>query len=416
MSSNTGSGQVWGEQKQFVEKTVRTRLNKHPAWPRQMFRLELESAGLYQDRTSKILNKMREDGRIGKMSLDIGDNSISFITRPDESNPQPTNDIRTATAKMNEFFEESSDFSELVAYTALCKVADELQKNIPVHVLPSGNYPRILGGFRGQVDALLLFEREMVPVEVYNGSDFLSKKKDGYHSKKYKQMRDRHQEENPVCKPMLTNRRADSEMIESVRSEFDSVAINTDVIVGCKDTHNDLQQYIDMLNLGNIVKPMSKIETADGTELNGSEFETVASSNEEAYKIRPESKLVDAASSLPKEYLKRIRGGVQLHYVNTLYRRTNDRTKSNAGWVSQEIYNILLREGGIKKQRAINRGWDEFEEDYRDETDLTQFKDEILEKVRDNITELKNKNIIEYGSNGKIYARNATHPQPSFSF
>lgn len=416
MTGNANSNQIWRKQKQFVEQTVNSRLNNHSAWPRQMFRLELESAGLYQDRTSKILNELRDDGVIGKRSLEVGNNDISFMTRPNESNPKPDDDVKNATRKVNEFFEASSDFSELAAYTALCRVCDELRDNISFDVLPTNNYPHILGGLRKQVDVLLLLEREKVPVEVYNGSDFLSKKKDGHHSKKYKQMRDRYQEENPMCRPMLINRRADSDMIDTVRSKFDSVVINTDVIVGCEDTHGDMQQYIDILNLSEIIKLIPRLETEEGTKLNGSEFENAASSNERAAEIQPESKLAGAASSLPKEYLKRVRGGLQLHYVNTFYRRTNDTTESNASMVLQEIYNLLLRKGGVNKQRAMDEGWDRFEADYRNKADLVQFEDEIMEKVNEYINELKNKRIIEYGSNGKIYARNATHPQPSFSF
>lgn len=410
------SNQVWKKQKQFVEQTVESRLNDHPAWPRQIFRLELESAGLYQDRSLKILKELREGNKLGETSLEISDADITFITRPDTPNPKPTDNIRTATTKVNEFFQDSSDFSELVAYTALCKVSDELQNKISIDVLPANNYPHLLGGFRTEVDVLLLLEQEKVPVEVYNGSDFLSKKKDGYHSKKYKQMRNRYQEENPMRRPMLINRRADSDMINAVRSKFDSVAINTDVIVGCEDTHSHIQQYIDMLNLGDIVKLIPQIETAEGIKLNGDEFKNAASSNERADEIRPESELVDAASSLPKEYLERVRGGVQLHYVNTFYRRTSDTTESNASMVLQEIYNLILREGGIDKQRAMDKGWEKFESNYRNKADLVQFEDEIMEKVSKYITELKNKRVIEYGSNGKIYARNATHPQPSFSF
>lgn len=416
MTGNANSTQVWRKQKQFVEQTVTGRLDNHSAWPRQIFRLELESAGLYQDRTSKILNELRDSNKIGRISLRIGNNDIAFITRPDESDPQPTTDIKTATAKVNEFFEASSDFSELAAYVALCKVCDELGDKVLIEVLPSNNYPYLLGGYRGQVDVLLILGREKIPVEVYNGSDFLSKTKDGYYSKKYNQMKDRYHEENPMRKPMLVSRRADSDMIDSVRRNFDSVVINTDIIIGCEDTHGNIQQYINMLNLGDIIKLIPQIETTEGTKLNGSEFENAARNHQNADKIRPESKLVDAASSLPKEYLKRVRGGVQLHYVNSFYRRTSDTTESNASMVLQEIYNLILREGGVDKQRAMDRGWKKFESNYRNKSELVQFEDEIMEKVGEYITDLKNKRVIEYGSNGKIYARNATHPQPGFSF
>jgi len=407
---------AWDQQQRFVKQTIENRLESRPAWPRQIFRLELEQADIYQDRSNKILNQLEEDGELGNTSLRLGNNDITFLTRPEEPRPEPDDEIKEATEKLNLFFKESSDFSELTAYASLCKIYDEIGENITgMEVLPSNNYPYHLSGFTGQLDGLMRMRDEYIPIEVYNGSDYLSVEKDGNHSKKYKQIRDRHQDEQPVSSPILINRRSDSNLKTQVRNNFNSLAIDTDVIVGCETSHPQIQDTIELFNLGEIIRILPPLETADGQTFDGEEFIQAAKNQQKAETIRPPSVMAKAAEDLPDQYLSRIRGGVQLHYVNSFYRRASGSTGRQASFLLQQIYNRLLRKGGMARRVAIEKGWEDFEDSYRYIKKARQKKEMILEQARTYIKILQDENVISE-QNGNIYARNSSHPQPTFSF
>jgi len=419
MNTRSSSSDTWDQQQQLIEQAILNRLDDHPAWPRTVFRLELETAGIYQDRSGKILNQLKEDGKIGVKSLNINhhdNNPIPFITRPEDPLPDPTDDIREATADLNAFYRESSDFSELTAYTALCKVRDEIGDNITaMEVLPSNNYPLQLGGFQSQLDGLVRIDNEYVPIEIYNGSDYLSKRSDESLSKKYKQIQNRFRDEQPISHPMLINRRSDGKMKKEARKSFNTVVVDTDIIIGCEDTHPEIKHIAKKFNLSNIIRLIPPLKTKSGEELDGADYITASRSNQEAKTIRPASEMVEAADALPPQYVKRIRGGVQLHYVNMFYRKASETVERNAAGVLQQIYNILLREGGMTRQTAIDMGWDTYEENYTYVKSLKEQEEMVREQTHTYITQLREANVIEE-ANGKIYARKAAHPQQTFSF
>lgn len=419
MSNSSSKSSNWDKQRQFIEHTIVNRLDDRPAWPKSVFRLELESAGIYQDRSSSILDKLIEENVVSEISLRLNGsdtNSIPFIARPEQNPPEPDEEIKEATAKLNAFYQESSDFSELTTYTALCKVHDELSDHITaMEVLPSNNYPLQLGGFRSQIDALMRINSEYIPVEVYNGSDYLSPKDGDYLSDKFKQIRDRYSDENPVSNPMLINRRSDGDFKEMARKKFNTVVVDTGIIVGCEETHPEINRISNLFNLKDVIKLLPPLETSEDETLDGAKYHTVSRSNNRAEIIRPMTKMVDAAESLPDQYVERIRGGVQLHYVNMFYRSTSDRTKRDASLVLQEIYNLILREQGMDRNKAVNKGWENFLESYRHVKSAKQRRDEIVEKTEDFINAVRDANVI-FEKDGKIHPRKATHPQQGLSF
>ncbi|WP_336330947.1 hypothetical protein [Haloarcula sp. CGMCC 1.2071] len=239
--------------------------------------------------------------------------------------------------------------------------------------------------------------------------------KDGYHSKKYNQIRERAREERPIRNPMLINRRSDSDFKEHVRKEYNSVVVDTDIIVGCQDTHPEINRISELFNLTGIIHLLPPLETESGEELDGEGFINAARRNDQAEIINPSSELAAAASTLPDQYLKRIRGGVHLHYVNTFYRSASDRTHRDASLLLQQIYNLLLREDGMTRQEVLDMGWEELIQGYRNIKSLQQRESDIRDQTRVYIAQLLEENVVAENS-GKIYARKSRHPQTTFSF
>jgi len=97
------------------------------------------------------------------------------------------------------------------------------------------------------------------------------------------------------------------------------------------------------------------------------------------------------------------------------YRKASETVERNAAGVLQQIYNILLREGGMTRQTAIDMGWDTYEENYTYVKSLKEQEEMVREQTHTYITQLREANVIEE-ANGKIYARKAAHPQQTFSF
>lgn len=401
-------------QRQFVEGVIKQRLNKRPAWPSNILKLEFEYPGIYQDRTGEFQKDLLDNGEVGKTTESIIGKQIPFVTRPENPIPDPDDEIREATEEFMKFLRDSSDFAELAAYVALCKVYDEIGDNITaMNVLPKGERPHILG-INNQLDGLMQLRDEYVPIEVYNGAKYLAPEgPDGEIEEKYQQMIDYSNEEHPTSNPMLINRRADDNFQSKVRENFDGMVINTDLMIGCEDTHPDIDSTLDLLNLDNIVHLLPPLETASGNELTGSDYDDAVTNNPNL--IRPPTEMAEAADSLPDQYVRRIRGGVQLLYVNSFYRSSSERVEWEGGLVLQEIYNMLLREGGMNRQTAVNLGWDAFTDSYRNVKSAQRRESMIRDKTQDYITRLIDERVI-VERNDQIHARKATHPQQSFSF
>ena len=131
--------------------------------------------------------------------------------------------------------------------------------------------------------------------------------------------------------------------------------------------------------------------------------------------IRPPAEVVVAADTLSDQYVRRIRGGVQLFYVNSFYRSASERTEWEASLVLQQIYNLLLRVGGMTRQVALDMGWDEFTDSHGNVKSANQRRGMILDQTRDYIQQLLEERVL-VEQNDQLHARRATHPQQTFSF
>jgi len=375
----------------------------------------MESAEVYQNRTGEILNEMKEEGLVKETRVALNGNNIPFVARPEENPPDPNQDILEATQAFIDFCANSADFAELCAYVMLCKIYDEIGDNITgMRVLPKGERTHQLNGVDDEIDAWLEMRDEYIPIEVYNGRDYLGiEARSGGHSEKYGQMVNRSNDEHPISNPMLINRRADNDMQTKVREELDGIVANTDVIIACEESHPDIQDALDLLNLNQVVELIPPLETESGVELNGPTYDALTT--EDPSVLTPPNEIASAAENLPEQYRKRIRGGVQLHYVNSFYRSTDDRIKREASFMLQEIYNLLLREGGMDRDTVLDRGWEEFSKNYRQIQKAEARKGIIREQVSDYLTRLVTKRILTQRDD-RLHARKATHPQPTFSF
>lgn len=402
------------QQHSFVTKVVDNRINDHQAWPANILKIELEGVDMYQDRTGKILEKLEDTGTVGKCYSEIDGNQIPFVTRPENNPPEPTEEVLESTKQLLHFFRQSSDFAEFAAYAALCKVCDEIGNHITaMNAFPKGKRPHYLNGVSNELDSFMQMGDEYIPVEVYNGGNYLSTKSYGDTSDKYSQLQNYSSDEEPLSNPILINRRADTKFQKQTRRKFNGVVINTDMILGCEDTHSNLTDTIDYFNLNEIVHLLPPLKTVNGQELTGEDYAEVV--RDDPGVIRPPSNMAEAAEDLPDQYLKRIRGGVQLFYVNTFYRSASERTEREASLVLQAIYNQLLREGGMSRQTALDIGWDNFIDSYRQKKSAVGREEMIRDQTRRYITKLLNKKILTERNN-EIHARKATHPQQTFSF
>lgn len=408
----------------FIRSILDDRLDEHPAWPANVFKLECEGYGLYQNTTGKVLQELLDAGIIGRVEVEIRTVERPFITRPGVGPDDIEPDILDATREFDEFLFQSGYFANLAAYVALCKVQNELRRRVQIDVLPEGPRPHLLHYPGRDPDGLVMLPSEYVPVEVYNGKDYL-----GVRSEKFRQLRDlssfesvtnevgeREWVENDALNshPMLINRRSDSAIKQLVR-KLNGMVVDTDCILACEDSHPDIDDTIELFNLDRIVHLLPSLETTDGIVLDGNEYRRRTSATGDDGALRPPSKMADAADELPSEYMMRIRGGLQLQYVNSLYRQFDDSTMRVASLVVQTAYHELLREGGWDMQIALDDGWDRMRRRYPRVKSPVQRKDVILDEARAMLNGLREERIIAE-QNGDLYARKATHPQPSLSF
>lgn len=401
------------ERKQgYVSNRVDQILDSHVLWPKNTLKLECEGVGIYQNITGSILDELVEDSEIEEKHIDIRGNSKPFFMRPGANPNLNGNGVVEAAENLDRFFSETGHFADLVVYVALSKIHNELRDKIHIDVLPEGKRSDLLHAPGRAPDALISLPGEYVPVEVYNGGDYLSS-----GTRKFRQAKDLASDDDEVLDshPMLVNRRCDDVFQSSVRKKWNGMTVNTDLILAPETEKAEFHATFKKFNLTQLVEYIPPIETADGTSLTGNEY--VGLSNNEKEIIRPTDKMVDAADHLPDQYMKRVRGGVQLQYVNSFYRRHTDQTTLDGCYVLQTIYNQLLREGGKDRQTALQEGWEGAKTRYRrikNAGDQHQ-KQLILEKTKNLLQQLQEEKIItEMG--GKIYARKAEHPQPSLTF
>jgi hypothetical protein len=144
-------------------------LSQHPGWPANIFKLECEIYGTYQNVTGNVLKDLNNQNEVAKVTHQVNGGTRRFFARPGRSALNGT-DIYDKTKRIYEFLEQSGHFANLTAYVALCKIYDELHPYIDMDILPEGNWHHLIQNSGGRVpDGLLSIPREYAPIEVYNG-------------------------------------------------------------------------------------------------------------------------------------------------------------------------------------------------------------------------------------------------------
>jgi hypothetical protein len=401
---------------QVVAGQLNTRLEEWPAWPARFLKLQLETAGIHQNETGLVMNSMRDNGGINKVRHQIGNQKYPFATLPgvDDLDGEP---IVEHTERMYDFFYESAEFANLTAYVALCQIYEELSGYIDMDVLPERSYPLLLPhAGDGVPDALLRFPGEWVPVEVYNGANYPNEDSSKYHDVLNLSSDD---SADTPANPILINRRSDDTVRDSIRRSENGMVVDTDCIITTESLYNEYEDVIDLFGIGDLIYSLPEIEVADGETLDGRAYDQLSGDSDAAEKLRPPAEMLTDVDNLPDQYMRRIRGGVQLLYVNSLYRQTDEPIRKDACYVVQTLYNQLLREGGKERSAAIRDAWsasiDQWNRIRQIESEDGDRKTAVLDEVRSIVTRLQNERIIFLG-NGQIYARKASHPQTSLSF
>lgn len=397
----------------FAKQIALQRLESHPAWPRTAYRLECESAGVYQNTSGRALSQLLEDGKINRNDIDVNGENRVYFTRPESPPPDPEDKVKLAVREFEQFLTKSGHFGNLAAYVALCKVHNELNDYISgFSVLPEAPRPYLLNNPGREPDAVVLLPEERVPVEVYNGGDYVSK-----NTRKFEQLSDLSTDPDGSVptNPMLINHRSDDEVKSTVRTGMNGLVIDTGLMIACENKRAEIEDVLETLHLESRIEFVPEVETADGVALDGQDYNNLSRGQADVDLIYPPSKLAPAADNLPEQFLQRIRGGIQLQYVNSIYREDHERTMSDACLVLQEIYNILLREGGHTRSKIMDKGWEEAIDQYRRLKSAEERKPSILDATGSLLSRLQNERIISRRS-GELHARKAEHPQQDLVF
>jgi predicted acetyltransferase len=400
-----------------VEGSVDIRLSNFQAWPKNMLRLELECLekkqedavveGVYQDKTGNILQQLKRAGEITEFKEEINSTEHSFIANPGCS--EVSGDVKQRFKRVDEFLEKSGHFGSLVAYVALCKVWNELS-DTNVDVMPEGSYS-VLHHTERNPDSFVVYPNEYIPVEVYNGRDYLDTAGGGYQSNKHEQLQDYAnvpEGHELQCNPFLICRRSTDDLRGALR-QWDGMGVDTDCIVACENRQDEIEDDLEFFDIRESVEFIPEIKSPNGTMIDGEDYQNASSSSS---LLRPTSAIGENTTEIPSFYMERVRGGVQLHYVNSYYRRRHDVSSIHACRVVQTIYNQLLRQGGKDRDTAISDGWDSTH--FFDSIPSRQEKI-IKEEANSIINNLASKRVI-FQRGGKIYARKAEHPQQGLRF
>lgn len=399
--------------KQFAKQVTLKRLNNNPAWPMTAFQLECEMAGVYQSTSGTALDELHEAGEVGRHRIRLDGKPRTYFTRPENPPPDPDPVVKEAHRQFEEFISTRSYYANLVAYVTLCKIYDEIGDYVlGFDVYSEGEHTIMLGGTTRKPDAVIRLPNEHVPVEVYNGGDYLGK-----NTSKFTQLNDLHyDDEGMPSHPLLINRRSDDALKTHARREWNSVVIDTDCMLACETRRDEIEEELDLLHLLPRIDFRPEVETTDGQTFDGETYENLSEASEDVLKLRPPSKmLANWDDVIPDQYMERVRGGVQLQYINSIYRRGHERTRQDACLVLQEMYHILLRAGGKKRDVLLEEGWEQATERYSSLKAEQQRKPAILDEARDLLNMVRDEKMIS-NRNGQLHARQATHPQQDLTF
>jgi len=379
----------------------------------------MEHYEVYQNTTGIALDNSDE---IERETID----GMPFYFRPDTTLREiRASQVHQHTSRIYKFAEKTGEFANLVAYVVLCKIYDELDGSLhPLDLYPENDSPMILSHTERVPDAMLRFPTEYAPIEVYNGMDYLNGRTD-----KWDQLHDLSTDENDMsdCSPILINRRSESGEFKDKLRKQNVTVIDTDCVFTSEELFEEYEDAIESLHLTKRYEIIQGIEGATGEKLVGVDYDlqraNVAKNDDDdrgaesqrQARLTPPSEMLSDIELIPPQYRKRVRGGVQLHYVNTLYRQTTEPTERASALVIQQMYNNLLRaEVGVPQQDAIDAGYQNASEQYT-KIISRQPEEAVRKQARLLVSNLVDKRII-FKRDGKLSARKSTHPQQDFSF
>lgn len=385
----------------FTKATVNKRLDDKGAWPENPLKLELEGAGIYQDFSGPAIGELETKGEIKRFTVD-GHRYLTKATGSkdalSESTRIATNDFATGLQQQGRAF-----FAECIVYTCLCKIYTEVRDNIDLDILPKGNYTRKMRGYRGELDGLLELQHELFPIEVYNGYAYMNKKHD-----KMSEAKKMNSSDEPVSNPLIVGRLS-SKGARRQLFKMNGAIIDAGKIFCIEGENKDFVEASKELNVRNHIETVPPIQ-ASNTTLDGKSYHSKALDAQGHYeKIQPEN-IKEGIDGIPDPVVRRFRGGVHLLYVNTFYRRSDERLVREASLVIQEAYNRLLRrESGIDSSELLDQAWSDFDRRYRRLKDASARKEAIIDNAREITNRLEKEGVI-LRRNGKLYARASDHP------
>jgi len=341
---------------------------------------------------------------------EFADNYPYFVKQGDGP-PANGTEVRQKT---NTFYALTNDdykpsFAELTLYTLLCRERKQLSDETGMEIFPKGEYPYKRHGNPDEIDALLRLNREIFPVEVYNGIQLLDMSKE---KKREQLIKNSVPDEKPANNPVLTSRLAAEEMRSFVRGKNGSV-IDTGVIVACKETNPNLEEAAKFLNLEQRIEIIPRIKTEEGYELDGEKYDKWATKHPN--RLLPKN-LDSSADILPESYTRPIRGGLHLLYVNTFYRKSSNIIEKESSMLLQNAFHALLRHSsGMVTNELLETGWDRFEDNYSNIKKAKPREKAIRDKAREYISTLQEQNILIRRS-GDLHVRASDHPHASLRF
>lgn len=418
-----------GPREKVISKRVSTILDSYEAWPKNMFLLECERYGIYQNDSGGILNDMLESGFVGISNEEIkspeGDAEFQnhdYFTRPSIEEPE-AKEVIDSHEQVMEALHESGHFADLVAYATICKIWDELN-GFHFEVWPEGEFNHLLSHTDRKPDALYQLPQERVPVEAYNGRDVVDIPGQGYNSEKYEQLNELQADSDANThfdsNPFLICRRSTDLMKKSLREKWNGLAVNTGLIVMCEDVRSKYIDDLSFFNIQQLIEFIPRFHTQAGALIDGEGYSDRAL-NDNVDDINPEVMVENlrggstgsGVQKIPKQYHQRVRGGVHLQYVTSLYRTASGLTQQAAAWVIKNLYHNLLRSDGLNRTQAIENAWVETQQEMT--SNISSIEEAIRNQTDELLDTLIDHNIVWRDGN-TIYARNSEHPVQDFSF
>lgn len=201
----------------------------------------MEEYEVYQNTTGIALD---ESDEIERETIDGMPFYFNPGTTPEEIK---ASNLHHHTSRIYEFAEKSGEFANLVAYVTLCKIYDELDGSLqPLDLYPENDSPMILSHTERIPDAMLRFPTEYVPVEVYNGMDYLNDR-----TNKWDQLHDLSTDEDDMsdCSPILINRRSESGEFKDDLRKQNVTVIDTDCVFTSEALYEEYEDAIESLRL-----------------------------------------------------------------------------------------------------------------------------------------------------------------------